>query len=84
MTHYAHKAPHGETRLRIYAFYLSHYRRNGYPPTIKEAADFVGVSQPAAWKQVNKLVIDGKLAYDKKATGWRAIKPTIYMRTTAP
>lgn len=72
----------GNAKEKIYRFILSKQEENGYPPTVREICDGVGLASPASVHRYLRLLTeDGLLTVDSsKKRGYSVFTPA-YKRT---
>ncbi len=69
---------------RVYRFILSETERNGYPPTVREICEGVGLASPASvHRYLRMLSEEGLLSYDANKKRAYAVSSSEHVKTTA-
>lgn len=76
---------HGEkTRERILAAIISYIEKHGYPPTVREISDIVGLkSTSSTQSHLKRMLIKGMIETDAPESSPRAIRVPGYKFTKA-
>lgn len=69
---------------RVYRFILSETERNGYPPTVREICEGVGLASPASVHRYLRILSEeGLLSYDANKKRAYAVSSSEHVKTTA-
>ena len=69
---------------RVYRFIMSETERNGYPPTVREICEGVGMASPASvHRYLRMLSEEGLLSYDANKKRAYAVSSSEHVKTTA-
>jgi len=73
------RAATGETRERVYDFYVSYWQTHGHAPFYWEVGKAVDLCVNTVYYHISHLIKDNRLEYDNSQV-WRSVRPVIKTR----